>query len=80
MQVTTTTREEISKDAFTGPGFPRTIANPPAGLPTGRSTVTQTVRLDDFGAPVSVTAPRVTPIDSSSGNGFVELRRKGCSS
>jgi hypothetical protein len=70
----------VSKDAFTGPVFRRTVPSFPANFPTGRITSTQTVRLYDYGAPVSITAPTVRPVGSSSGSGFVELRRKGCSS
>jgi hypothetical protein len=76
VQATGTTKEDVSKDAFTGPGRP----NFPANVPTGRTITAQTVRLYDFGAPVSITAPRVTPAGSSSSSGFIELRRRGCSS
>jgi hypothetical protein len=78
VQATEATREDVSKDAFSGTAFSGTAF---AGhSPTGRSTIVETVRLSDFGTAVTITAPQVMPVGSSSGSAFLELRRKGCSS
>jgi hypothetical protein len=73
VQATDVMREDVSKNAFAG------IAAA-VHFPAGRSTTVTTVRLYDFDAHVSITAPRVTPLGSSSGGGEISARRNGCSS
>jgi hypothetical protein len=73
VQATEVMREDVSKNAFVGTAAVGQV-------PVGRSTIVMTVRLYDFGAPVSITAPRVTPLGSSSSGEAIALRRRGCSS
>jgi hypothetical protein len=80
VQVTVTTHEDVSKGFFTGSHVPGNLANVSARFPTGRSTTSQTLRLYDYGTPVSITAPSVRSAASWSGRGLVELRRRACTS
>lgn len=74
VQARAVTHIAVSKDAYRGSAFA-------GSAPTGRSTIVAVARLYDFGEPVSVRAPPVLPqSSSSSGEGFIEIKAKGCSS
>jgi len=72
VQARAVTHIAVSKDAYRGSAFVgRYLA--------GRSTIVAVVRVYDFGAPVSVSAPPVLPQSSSSfSEGFAEIKAKGC--
>jgi hypothetical protein len=66
------TTEDITKSAHIGDLLGG------QGFPTGRATDVSTIDLGDFGAPVTVAAPRVAHSQTSGGGGFLTLKRGRC--